>query len=207
MGVANSNGGGHEGPEDIDYHGDLAGRPCRNAKEVMGMDASSPTFTVWMNAFCDFVAIVIELWMVMLVLMTVGLFRLVRIGEFKVLAGCMSASTGLVFAFAEHVLRLSSLLLCLGYGSELERGIEDKCWSWYGDKRLDGFSCFSQRAGRQEEDVAMLESCCKERALRNEKVWRKLEGRVLMDVERVKGRQKRVRFCWKLGSRKLHASH
>ncbi len=38
------------------------------------MDASSPTFTVWMDAFCDFVAIVIVPWMV--VLMTIGLFRL-----------------------------------------------------------------------------------------------------------------------------------
>lgn len=164
MGVANSNGGGHEGPEDIDYHGDLAGRPRRNAKEVMGMDASSPTFTVWMNAFCDFVAIMIEFWMGMLVLMTVGLFRLVRIGEFKVLAGCMSASTGHVFAFAEHFLWLSSLLLCLVYESELDEVSKTNAGVDMGTRGLMVFRVFLQRAGSCEEDVAMSESSYGERS-------------------------------------------
>lgn len=64
------------------------------------MDASSAALAIWMNAFCNFMTIVIDPWMVMFVFMTVGFFRLVRTGMLEILAG--GAIPGLLFTSAEH---------------------------------------------------------------------------------------------------------
>ena len=69
---------------------------------MVWMETPSPTLSVWMNPSCDFVAVVVEPWIVVLVLMT-GIFKLVRIGEFDILAGRVSFRTGLLFASAKHI--------------------------------------------------------------------------------------------------------
>lgn len=72
---------------------------------MMWMETPSPTLSVRMNASCDFVTVVVEPWTaVVLVLMTGAIFKLVRIGEFDILAGRVSSRTGLLFAFAKHIL-------------------------------------------------------------------------------------------------------
>lgn len=88
----------------------------------MGVEAPSPTFAVWVNPPRNFMTIVIEPWMVMPILMTVGFFRFVRTGKFEILAGCMGPNTGLLLASAVHSLWLSGLFLGVD-GSVLRNGL------------------------------------------------------------------------------------
>lgn len=67
------------------------------------MHTLSPTFAIWMDAFCDLVAIMIKYWMVLLVWMTRGFFGLLCVGEFEILTGCLPYSTGPFLAPTKHV--------------------------------------------------------------------------------------------------------
>lgn len=67
------------------------------------MNTLSPTFSIWMNAFRDFMPIVVVERTVVLVLIVLSFFGFMGVGELNILAGCLCYDTSLILALAKHV--------------------------------------------------------------------------------------------------------